>query len=322
MKEQITTKKKKWLPIIATIVIIAAIIITTVYNLPTSHHNIPNSDESATEIEASDHEAVQKLSLMITVFDYMSSENYDSMRDVYGSDDTIAVRDILTSQEKRSYIYIPEDDGTHTGTGTGIYLFGNGEYYFYYGNFINGIREGHGIVFTERTKGYIYTFAGEWHNGEPNGIGTAYSERENGVSVYNGELVDGLWNGYVNRTWETYNGTFDLSFSAVNGIPDEVSEKEGYYRISQNDGKYTFELGRQVFSSPKYKWLDNDLDYGGEVLYNDSTHIDTVYSADIGVTGYLTAFDYHANSDENGAWWWTASIYGDTAGIVGFADNY
>lgn len=46
-----------------------------------------------------------------------------------------------------------------------------------------------------------------------------------------------------------------------------------------------------MFSSPEYKWLDNDLAYGGEVLYNDSTRIDTVYSADIGVTGYLTAFD-------------------------------
>ena len=284
-----------------------------------------NLEDILSNIESLKQQAAQKQALLITVFEYMSVEDYDSMFDVDGSEDADTVRDILVEQEKTSYIYIPDADGTYTGTGAGIYLFENGGYYFYYGDFVDGIREGDGSIFMKQDGEYKYIFTGEWKNDAPNGAGNLYSESEKGTANYSGELIDGLWNGYVNKILETYNGTWNLSFDAVNGIPDEISEKEGYYRVASRNGEeYAVELSRQLFSSSVYELLD-DRDYGGAVLINTPWaygNMDTTCYIDIDVDKYICSFDYHCDDDGSSAWWWSYIGYDETFGIVNFAEVY
>ena len=81
-----------------------------------------NLDDMLAEIDTLEQEAATKLALMLNVFEYMSSEDYDSMLAVDGSDEAVAVVDILVAHDKTSYIYIPDDDGSHTGTVAVIFL--------------------------------------------------------------------------------------------------------------------------------------------------------------------------------------------------------
>ena len=73
-----------------------------------------------------------------------------------------------------------------------------------------------------------------------NGTNTRYD------SVSTGTLVDGLWDGQVNRsiTDHSIGEVFDLSFSAVKGKPTEDKTEEFLARIPWNvnleEGTYTF----------------------------------------------------------------------------------
>ena len=261
-----------------------------------------NFDYVLSNIEILEQQAAQREALLATVFDYMSVEDYDSMLDIYGSS-------FLAEQEKKSFIYIPDDDGSHTGTGVGIYLFDNEfndvNYYFYYGDFVNGIRDGNGSIFKKIDYTYKYIFTGKWQNDAPNGTGYVYFDTDYDSITVNGELVDGLWNGYTSYKWNVYDtNEYDLSFNAVNGIPDEVSDKEGYYEVSRNGTEYNFLINQDLLMAiSKTAW-----------------DFDVVFVVDIDTDSYVFAFDIVYSG---GLYKKNANIhYGETYGIVGFADTY
>lgn len=267
-----------------------------------------NFGDILSNIEILEQQAAQRQALLVTVFDYMSVEDYDSMLEIYGSYEANAVS-FLAEQEKKNYIYIPDDDGSHTGTGVGIYLFDNKfndvNYYFYYGDFVNGIRDGNGSVFKKIDYTYKYIFTGKWQNDAPNGAGYVYFDTDYDSITVNGELVDGLWNGYTSYKWNVYDtDEYDLSFNAVNGIPDEVSDKEGYYEVSRNGTEYNFLINQDsLMAISKTAW-----------------DFDVVFVVDIDTDSYIFAFDIVYSG---GLYKKNANIhYGETYGIVGFADTY
>ena len=267
-----------------------------------------NFGDILSNIEILEQQAAQRQALLVTVFDYMSVEDYDSMLEIYGSYEDNAVS-FLAEQEKKNYIYIPDDDGSHTGTGVGIYLFDNKfndvNYYFYYGDFVNGIRDGNGSVFKKIDYTYKYIFTGKWQNDAPNGAGYVYFDTDYDSITVNGELVDGLWNGYTSYKWNVYDtDEYDLSFNAVNGIPDEVSDKEGYYEVSRNGTEYNFLINQDsLMAISKTAW-----------------DFDVVFVVDIDTDSYIFAFDIVYSV---GLYKKNANIhYGETYGIVGFADTY
>ena len=106
-------------------------------------------------------------------------------------------------------------------------------YYFYYGDYVNGERKGNGTEFIAYifadTTGY-YVFNGEWNDDAPNGEGIVTE-----INVFcdyvrkSGTLIDGLWDGRVNViegcVLENIYEEFDLSFIAVNGVPDDRTEE-------------------------------------------------------------------------------------------------
>ncbi len=293
-----------------------------------------NLEDMLSELETLEQETAQKKALMLTVFDYMSAEDYDAMLDVDGSEEADAVRDILIAHDKTSYIYIPDDDGTHTGTGVGIYLWGDDSYYFYYGDFTDGSREGNGCIF--KTFLYwgttTYVFTGEWKKDTPNGYGNVYTKNDlNGtIKNYYGELINGLWNGHINCTltqayWMNGRGEdeeWNLSFNAVNGIPTEISDKNGYYSVTrQSNGDYSLSLEEIYYTSPNWIYKDGYVLVHYENLNEDWLH-DTTIDIALDNSRYLFAFDYHVYDDGNDYYWSSFIDYNSTLGIIGFSDEY
>lgn len=228
--------------------------------------------EELEKIEAENRAFMQK------VYDLMAAEDYEGMHGVDGSEEAAA---FVERMESDRYIYFPEGNASQSGTAAGVYLFGEGGYYFYYGDVVNGERKGIGTEFMNRDSGY-YIFTGEWDKDAPNGEGVVniIGGMGNGgggqySAVGKGMLVNGLWDGFVEYilTEESSGGDFDLSFTAQNGRPTEDRTEE-----------YLADWG----------WTD-ELEDGS----------------------YVFAYDYHQNTGD--AWWWMIEE-GNLVGTVGFAD--
>ena len=182
---------------------------------------------------------------MQQVYELMAAEDYEKVWDIFGEITKIENIDILL--QKGDYLYFPEENETQTGIGAGIYLVRDwyGIYSpveiseddknniaFYYGNYIEGKREGKGVSVIRYCAS---VFNGEWENDAPNGYGELEMDTNGGVNgkVLNfticGNLVDGLWDGSVSfkRDWEDENGdthTWNDTFQATNGIPEDKTE--------------------------------------------------------------------------------------------------
>ncbi len=99
-------------------------------------------------------------------------------------DGSAAADSLAFSGSQSSYLYA-EGGVTpdYTGVGCAMYTYGNytdenGEnrcgYYFYYGNFKNGKRDGYGITFVKSASTSFKAFEGEWKEDAPNGFGVMY----------------------------------------------------------------------------------------------------------------------------------------------------
>lgn len=226
------------------------------------------------QIEAENRAFMQK------VYDLMAAEDYEEgMYEVDGSEEATA---FVERMAEESYIYFPEENTLNNGIGAGVYKFGEGGYYFYYGDYVSGERKGNGTEFMKMDTGY-YVFNGVWDKDAPNGEGTETrigSISGNGTGmpfdeVTSGMLVDGLWDGQVNEilTDKQDREYFDLSFSAVKGMPTEDKTEEF---ISQ----------------------------GG-------------WDERLGEGWYIYAFDYHPSTNSG---WWSVTEVGVPVGIKGFVE--
>ena len=181
-------------------------------------------------IEADNRAFMQK------VYELMAVQDYEGgLMEVYASEEAEAFIEQLGND---NYIYFPDNNDSHIGIGAGLYQFEDIEYgksyYFYYGGYVNSERKGNGTEFLNSDAGY-YLFTGIWDKDAPNGegieviidgIGEGSTSRYNFAA--NGMLVDGLWDGQVSAilTDEQTEEKFDVSFSAVKGIPTENKSEE------------------------------------------------------------------------------------------------
>lgn len=225
-------------------------------------------------IEAENRAFMQK------VYDLMAAEDYEGMHEVDGSEEAGA---FVERMESDRYIYCPDDNDALSGTGAGVYTYGMGGYYFYYGDYVNNERKGNGVEFQNKSGDCYFVFTGEWSNDAPNGEGEeitvgGVSGNGNGMrydTVTSGVLIDGLWDGNVNAilTDKQTGEEFDLSFSAAKGIPAE-NKTEKF--ISEG-------------------WWDERLVEGW----------------------YIYTFDHHPDT---GNAWWSLNYEGGLVGITGFGE--
>lgn len=224
-------------------------------------------------IEAENRAFMQK------VFDLMAAQDYEEgMCEVDGSEEAVA---FVERMEGDSYIYIPDSNDSLNGIGAGVYIFGEGGYYFYYGDYVDGERIGTGTEFIKLETGYD-VFTGAWDKDAPNGEGTEV--RVGGMSsngdmrydkVMSGTLIDGLWDGQISviLTYASNGEEFDLSFSAINGVPTE----------------------------------DKTEEYLSAIWWAERPEEGT----------YIFAYAYHPSTDIA---WWSYADEGEVIGITGFTE--
>lgn len=212
------------------------------------------------EIDKQEKLRAENAAFMQKIFDLMASEDYEAMRGVDGSDEA---RAFVEKMEGDRYIFLP--DGGTTGFGAGVYTFGEGGYYFYYGDYVEGEREGNGTDFIERDEDSYYLLTGIWKDDKPNGKGkqTDVSEQY-GIGFTEGTLADGLWDGKVTYTFpdEYADKDFELSYTVEKGIPTEdktaefltltgwESMEDGWYVIAYE--RHYYEMFGQIVYQDRY----------------------------------------------------------------------
>ena len=207
------------------------------------------------------------------VYALMSAQDYTSMLEVDGSDEAVAYVNAMVSDRA---VYTP--DGSGNGVGAGVYKFGDGGYYFYYGGYAGGGRTGDGIIFMD-CGDYYYLFTGAWSNDAPNGNGTVkwvYLDGSIDVTA-TGNLVNGLWDGSVSRiTYSAeYDYNFDLSFTANNGVVDQDLTQEYSDFVNGNAGSFDASAyvneGEKVYAYDVHWYTVSYYDENGDVYGDDAT---------------------------------------------------
>lgn len=202
-------------------------------------------DDEIKEIKRIKAEDIKNQEYMKIVFETMQTEDYISMLDMYNSEECQA---FLQRMTRKVYYYFPDGNGSKSGMGAACYYDNHG-YYFYYGNYNNGKREGYGTTF--RGDGNLYTyFKGTWVSDKPNGTGEEisrgkfFTSEDEYSETAKGNLVNGYWDGHIERILKSGGYSFDLSFDSIDGIPTKNRTEEYEARISQKsgvpDGMYIF----------------------------------------------------------------------------------
>lgn len=214
-------------------------------------------------IEAENRTFMQK------VYELMEAKDYESMHGVDGSEEATAFVERMTGD---FYSYIPEDSESRNGTGAGVYKFGEGGYYFFYGQYEDGKRAGNGVSFCNRSGGGYEVFTGEWREDAPNGQGeivTSYDTFTTSGGSYSvvlrGSFVNGLCDGEIERIITSGGQEFDVSYTAENGVPVEDKTEEFYEmypwadRIPDNAYIFAFDTQGERYV---WSWAEQDEKLG------------------------------------------------------------
>ena len=229
----------------------------------------------------------RQVELLEKAYDLLSKQDYDGMCSVDGSSEADQV---IAELKGDHVIYIPEDGSHGTGTGCGVYQVSGG-YFFYYGDFVDGERVGHGVSYWYNGSGYE-TYEGEWKDDMPNGNGTetlAYTFGE--TTTRTGTFKDGAEDGHFTIRIEDSNansvrtGEYDVNY----GRPVEATDElEQIYQEVEDDlaAGNTVDYKRQdIHDQYEYMQMYNDeIIY---VIYDDYQYESYYrYSDMLGALGY------------------------------------
>ena len=202
-------------------------------NPPISSAGTPDPDYDYTQTN-------DPMGLLEKAYEYMSQDDYYSMMNVDGTDAADNVVSIMKNRGTDEMLYAPDYHGEsdYTGQAVGVYIVPEG-YYFFYGDYVNGIREGEGTSFWVTTGAYRYElYRGEWKNGKPNGDGTMYTQDDSeGTQItVTGNFTDGRQDGRMGYSYyNSWNNSYYYEeYEAVNGDAAAISS-------SGNDQDYVYD---------------------------------------------------------------------------------
>lgn len=208
-------------------------------------------------IYAIKEQAEMKERVLANTYDYMQSGNYEAMAELDGAEDTNTVVETFNGEP-----CIITADGVvtdYTGTAAGIYPFGQGGYYFYYGEYVDGQREGYGIYFISGDN-YYQVFDGNWENDKPNGMGAVLEYYRQGewdtyggyyIKTMAGNFKDGVFNGIVNATIEDNYNTglvYTCSFMVQDGLVSDIWEQYPQYHDDYYELTALHEEGKIIYA--------------------------------------------------------------------------
>lgn len=172
-------------------------------------------------------------SLLSTLFDQFEQNNLEEAKNLMRQDEYRALSDSLLD----SFDYFEK------GTGMGLAVYPDN--FYYYGQWQDGLRSGHGVwvqaVFDEDDTRESYLFEGEWANDAPNGEGKItqvhypekiHPEPGHTTGIYSeisGTFTDGLFDGTIYEIWNMNDESRHqwTPITAVNGVYQAVDESDG-----------------------------------------------------------------------------------------------
>lgn len=194
----------------------------------------------------------QGFPLMQSVYDAMAAGDYEKLCEIDFSDATTNFRPYVHD----SFLYAPDGfTEDYTGIAVGFYKHSMGEIagdvsYFYYGEYVNGKRCGHGVAFcgTDLDTHSYETYDGEWDNDMPNGYGVSGSFNEyheasgqTTATLISGNYVDNLANGEMEAIITSSEG-YEVTgtFTADHGVVEDVRDQYPHYDFGMGEERIIY----------------------------------------------------------------------------------
>lgn len=205
-------------------------------------------DAAAAEEEARQAQEQEKADMLMPLMELFEDKDYDAIKETLRTEEYLSFSDEVIGDT--SYYYGNYDvDGKREGTGMAVYENG----YYYYGDFHEGVRNGHGIYmrasYAQSSSIGSFIFEGEWADDAPNGQGTArsnyYKDRISAADFVtkeiSGNYTNGLEDGSMTLVGMTKSGASrTFKYTANGGIAvkagNEDSGVAGQYIIATSAG--------------------------------------------------------------------------------------
>ena len=177
------------------------------------------------------------------------AKDYDALKDKFREEDYVAFAEEVIGDN--SYYSGDYDlDGRREGYGVAVYENG----YYYYGQFHEDKRSGHGVLmrasYPESSSIGSFVYDGEWTDDKPNGEGTCKSNyfkdkisaSDFATKEISGNYKDGLEDGTMTLTGIKRSGEKRVfKYTSKDGIAERSSKEDsgvkGQYIIAQNEDK-------------------------------------------------------------------------------------
>ena len=177
------------------------------------------------------------------------AKDYDALKDKFREEDYVAFAEEVIGDN--SYYSGDYDlDGRREGYGVAVYENG----YYYYGQFHEDKRSGHGVLmrasYPESSSIGSFIYDGEWSDDKPNGEGTCKSNyfkdkisaSDFATKEISGNYKDGLEDGTMTLTGIKRSGEKRVfKYTSKDGIAERSSKEDsgvkGQYIIAQNEDK-------------------------------------------------------------------------------------
>lgn len=184
-----------------------------------------------------------------TVLYGMMSIGWVGMMELDGS---MEAEKLANSMAQTAYVYAPSGfSKDYSGIGCGLYTYGepsvdeegnvHTKYYFYFGNYKNGVRSGYGFSFAKSKEGSYRGFEGNWENDAPEGFGAEYISNfisKNSPAEYQsvifGNFTKGIENGIMTaliRLTDAAEEMFKGTYEATNGVAPSVPTVTENYEL-------------------------------------------------------------------------------------------
>ncbi len=161
------------------------------------------------------------------VSEYMDTGDRTAMVALEDSEERLPVVQGMNDRGIDHIILDPEGNGADfSGKSSGIYI-KNRRCYYYNGEFVNGLREGHGTFGYYRRDSETAVFEGEWKNDKANGEGFFTEYEGDWNRTTRGNFTNDLQNGHMIHEVTFVNaelidsmgpGTISVSYDVVDGI--------------------------------------------------------------------------------------------------------
>lgn len=199
------------------------------------------------EEEAKRAEEEARMAMLDPLKELFESKDYDALKDKLREEDYVAFSEEVIGD---NYYYSGDHDIDGNREGYGIAVYENG--YYYYGEFHDDMRSGHGVWFRasypEGSSIGSFMYDGEWDDDKPNGTGTStsnYFKDKISASDFttkeiSGNYEDGLEDGSMTLVGTTRGGqkrTF--KYKANDGVAEKSSSDssgvKGQYIIAKTE---------------------------------------------------------------------------------------